>query len=392
MHSLFGEEKNTAAVITVAGGKKNLTKNQQTFNRLTARIAALRNEIASDGDKLRSYSSLFAAAVSPLMPEMAKQKLALAKALYAACQKTKLTAKQRGEAESFIVELLEDSFTMFKPDEASELIYNSISGMSYQEVLEEDKQDMKEELQDQLFDLFGIDIEMDDFDQTPEGYIAFQQKIKEQLKQQQGQPKKKKTKKQLQKEASQQQQEELKRRSIRNIYLSLAKLLHPDTEPDETAKREKEEVMKEITAAYNENNLAALLQLELRWIAKEKDHLEKIADETLNIYINVFKTQVKELETEKLMQLNNPVYDPIRHLYKENALVAAKAIENEKKELLHRIAEMEKHVIAIESGKTRNAIRECLQQYYINETESINNMEVFHEMMDFFAKKRPFRN
>ena len=129
---------------------------------------------------------------------------------------------------------------------------------------------------------------MDDFDDTPEGYAQFKEKLREQAEQsQQQRGEKKKTKKQLAKEASLMEQEAVKKRSIRSIYLSLVKLLHPDTEPDETLKKEKDEIMKELTRAYDENDLTALLQLELKWIATENDHLDKLSDDTLKIYIGV---------------------------------------------------------------------------------------------------------
>ena len=50
----------------------------------------------------------------------------------------------------------------------------------------------------------------------------------------------KKTKKQLEAEEISKIQEELKNKNLRSVYLSLAKILHPDSETDPDLKAEKE--------------------------------------------------------------------------------------------------------------------------------------------------------
>jgi hypothetical protein len=389
---MFGEEKKINVMVKVTGQKKVLTKSQQAFNRLTARIASLRNEIESDEARLRHLSTIFNSEITPLIKDLGREKIALAKALAAAYKTIKLTDKQKDEVESIIFDLLDDAFSVVEPDEEAEKLYNNFSQVSYKEAIKEEKEEMKEELKEQLYDMFGIDINMNDFDESPEAYARFQEKIQEKMAQQEHkQRNRKKSKTQLKKDAILQQQEEIKRRSIRSIYMSLAKLLHPDTETDERLKKEKEEIMKEVTRAYNEKDLPALLKLEMQWVATENDHLEKLTDDTLKIYIAVLKEQVKELETEKIIQINNPAFQQVTRFLSMNESAAVSAIKYEKRERAFYIEETKNHIKALEGGKLRAAIRDCIQYFYSNDKANEDEFPSFDEMMKIFMKKGQYR-
>lgn len=64
------------------------------------------------------------------------------------------------------------------------------------------------------------------------------------------QKKNKKSPKQHDKVAALKHEELSRLKNIRSIYIALAKVLHPDTEADETLKAEKEEIMKKVTSSY----------------------------------------------------------------------------------------------------------------------------------------------
>ena len=57
--------------------------------------------------------------------------------------------------------------------------------------------------------------------------------------------------------------------------------------------------MKKVSAAYEKDDLATLLQMEMEWLQKETDHLSKIPEDKLKLYVQVLKDQVKELQSEK---------------------------------------------------------------------------------------------
>jgi hypothetical protein len=392
--SFFEDNKKAGAILSITTQKKPLTKNQQSFNRLTARITTLRIEIEQVGDRLSKLSTVYNEEIGPAIKKLALAKIALAKILSAKYKTIKLTEKQREEVEYTIFDLLDDAFTVIPPDAEAQKIYENVSEVSYDQIINEQKQDRKEDLQDELYDLFGIDVDMGDFDDTPEGYTKFQEKIKAEIERQKlKKNSKKKTKKQLEKEARLLQEEEIKKRSIRSIYMSLAKLLHPDMEIDEAAKKEKEEIMKEVTKAYNENDLSSLLKLELRWVAKESDHLEKLTEDKLKTYVAVLKEQVKELEMEKVMQLNNPVFQTVMPLLKLSESQSFNVIKNKQREYNFHTEQVKKHTDALEGGKLRAAIRACTEAFYFdNDNGDDDNDDIsLDEMMELLLKKGPFK-
>jgi hypothetical protein len=155
---------------------------------------------------------------------------------------------------------------------------------------------------------------MDEFDDSPEGFARFQEKMKEQFErtqQKQEHHKHKKTKKQQAREEAIKAEEELKNKSIRGIYIALAKILHPDTEPDTAKKSDKEELMKKATVAYEQKDLLTLLRLEMEWVHKTSEHLEKLTDDKLKIYIMTLRQQAAELESEKAGLCYHPRYSQI---------------------------------------------------------------------------------
>lgn len=390
---LFENERKEGSVQNISNHKKSLSKHQQAFNRLTSRITNLRIEIEQVNNRLNKLKTYYNEAIGPAVKELALTKITLAKKLSSKYKTIKLTEKQEEEVEHIIFDLLEDAFIVVQPDAEAQKLYENFSEVSYEEMLDEQKENMKEDLQDELFDMFGIEVDMSDFDDTPEGYTKFQEKIKIEIEQQNQRNKnKKKTKKQLEKEAHLLQEEEVKKRSVRSIYMSLAKLLHPDTEMDEILKKEKEEIMKEVTTAYNENDLSTLLKLELRWVVKENDHLEKLTDDTLKIYISVLKTQVKDLEMEKAMQLNNPVYQTVVPLLRLSDTQSLNVIKNKQREYIYHSEQAKKHITALESGKLRAAIRDCIETFYADDDwyDDDDNYSI-DELMGLILKKGTFK-
>ena len=56
--------------------------------------------------------------------------------------------------------------------------------------------------------------------------------------------------------------------------------------------------MKELTSAYKEKDLHAMLRLELEWIQREQTDVARLTDEKLRVYNTILKEQVVALETE----------------------------------------------------------------------------------------------
>ncbi|MEO6313458.1 MAG: hypothetical protein ABIU63_03690 [Chitinophagaceae bacterium] len=82
MPQSFGNET-IYSVVQVTQQKKLLRKNQQVFNKLSARIASLSKQIEIDGQRLIKLNGLYNKAILPLLRALGEEKIVLAKALAA---------------------------------------------------------------------------------------------------------------------------------------------------------------------------------------------------------------------------------------------------------------------------------------------------------------------
>jgi hypothetical protein len=105
--------------------------------------------------------------------------------------------------------------------------------------------------------------------------------------------------------------EEFRKRSIANMYKQLARVLHPDLEPDSEFRKKKVELMQELTVAFRQNDLHTLLRLEMQWIENEGGNIEQLTEEKLGVYNEVLKGQVEGLERRLRDLLFHPRYRPV---------------------------------------------------------------------------------
>ena len=77
---------------------------------------------------------------------------------------------------------------------------------------------------------------------------------------------------------------------------------------------QKKELMKQLTIAYENNDLHTLLRLEFSWIQKEENNPDKLTEHKLDIYNEVLKEQVFELEDEINQVLHHPRYASLHRL------------------------------------------------------------------------------
>ena len=114
-----------------------------------------------------------------------------------------------------------------------------------------------------------------------------------------------KTAQQLKAEAKRAAQEEKRKQeekkislTVREVYMDLVKAFHPDREPDEAEKIRKTAVLQRVTAAYEANDLLALLQLQLELERIDGSHLDTLADDKLRYFNKSLSRQETELAEE----------------------------------------------------------------------------------------------
>jgi len=245
---------------------------------------------------------------------------------------------------------------------------------------------MKEDLTEQFKSIYNIDLDFSEFDDTPESMAKFQEKLMEEMAKKLENDesffdKKNEAKKGSSKEAIKTNAEVQKLKSIRNIYVSLAKLLHPDTETDLTEKIKKEELMKKVTKAYNEKDLATLLKLELQWVSNSTSNLNKLTDDKLNLYISALKEQLIELEKQLFEIRNHPRYDDISEWSLASLKTGIEGIRDEGDFHKTEINTIEKDLKMMETKPDKNLI--------ISRVEELHDLyndddKLFEDFLDYY--------
>jgi hypothetical protein len=350
------------------GKKKKLTKNQQTFNRLTKRIEQLQNAIRKDTTKLETVLKTYNANIPALQQAISQSRLTLAKTLGKTTEKIKYGKRQADNLRNVILLLCDEAFAHLEPDQETELFYNAWSESNYREEMQSQQNAMKRAFAEYAKDAFGMDIDLDSLGDTPEEFVRFARRMLDDFKnsdKQREEPfsRKYKSKKQLAREELRQKEEAHQLKSMRSLYLSLAKALHPDIEMDLSEKRRKEELMKKVTAAYADKDLTTLLKLEMQWVASETRTLDSLPDEKLKLYIASLKEQAAALEEEHASVFYHPRFAPINdvwHLSEQQAIHEIQALRQDCIRLHEYISDMTD--VCSDSGR-RKEIVEFVKEY-----------------------------
>ncbi len=297
--------------------KKQLTKNQDAFNKLTHRIEKLQNEIVKKEKQFDIAIKMYGEELHPSKMNVIVKREELVVLLWGIYKEKRLARYDQQNLKQMVRDHLQGLMMELsdEPSDVIKLIFNELEGEQYDKMLEQEKEAAKANMIKQLKKMH---VDISDIDSDDENMLA--QKLQEAArKMYEAQQEKintshhkkqfkKKSVQQIEAEKLQQEVDTLKQKNIGTIYKQLAKLFHPDLEQDEERKMEKAILMQELTAAYEAKNLHALLRLEMKWIHKESSHLESLAEEKLAIYVEILKEQVFELQHQKEGIINQPQY------------------------------------------------------------------------------------
>ena len=353
---------------------KTLSKSQQIFNRLSQKIENLQDELQSKTKILDECLMFYGNVIHPLEQEMLILQKEVTKLLYKFYMNNKfvignLGNKKRQILKDIISVQLDNILCGDKnePDEEIKHIYQNIFGVSYEAVAKEGFSEIINKMES-MFSNMGLDVDLSDIDiKSGEEDIfrkikEIEEKAKRDLENEQAsQGVKKKTKKQLAKELKEQQIEEARNRNISSIYKQLAKVLHPDLEQDTAIKIEKESLMKQLTAAYETHDLHTLLRLEIQWIHKENSHLETLSENKLEIYIQLLKEQIKELEEEHYMLSHHPRYLPLNDFYHESSLPNIQILTSKKNQIKEIIGSLNNSIQRLKGDDPLSELRDIIR-------------------------------
>ncbi len=349
--------------------KQKLNKQQQTFNRLINKLEKLQSEKEKTAKDLNEKLDYYGKYISPLEIKISSLHSRSAKIFYEfyKTRGEKLSDIDKEALKAMITAQINQfsDFSREEYDDELKEIIEFLEGESYEELVESDFQAIKNDMSE-TFKEMGFDVDLDDLssDLSEEEIIRkmFEKvgSVKEQIEDKENaEPKRKKTKKQIEKEEREKEVEEAKHKSIAGIYKSLAKVFHPDLERDAEKQKEKEVLMKRLTAAYKENDLHTLLVLELEWLQKEEDDLEKLSDEKLKIYNQALKEQTEDLEAQIFFTEQHPRYFPLQKYFSFFG-VKGLNLKSEKKKLEEKIKWMESDIEDLTSRGKIGKLNEIL--------------------------------
>lgn len=362
---------------------KAQSKEQKRFDSLTKRIEDLELKLEKEEQKLNTAMRAYTNNVYPLEKSILEKKSEFVFKIDEKSKKYKLSKKQREIISDVITLELTAIFDQQEPTIEQEELYDKWSESSYKEEVEGQEAFEREMFEASIKHAFNGEIDTSDFEDTPEGHARMKERIEAYREEKNTEFKSNQQNKKLtKKEQFQAQAEELKLKNIRSIYISLVKVLHPDTEQDEALKVQKNELMKKVTTAYETKDISTLLRLESEWISQTTDRLDSLTEDTLKLYNETLYQRLQELEYKKFMLHRNPAYEKIQHLVhlseKKISLEIVKALT----EARYDLEEVEESIELVDDAETKVDFVEFVSdhlEFTLDGGEEDDDMEFFNE-------------
>ncbi len=350
----------------------NLSPKHIEFNRLVKDIEKLRIELSREEQKLEMFSEYYTKNIRPAEVALSKSKMEMAITLDDFAQSSKLPKTIIYELEIIIPELLNEGFEFISPDDATKRIYEKWTNVDLDEVIQEEKEEQLEELECFMKSM-GLDFNVKDIDfDDPESIGEFHNRVEEAKKQKERneaerQSKRKKTRKQLAVEETEKLHDDIKIKNLRSVYLSLAKILHPDSETDADLKLEKEEIMKQVTKAYEDKDIITLLVIETQWLKNTVERLANIKEDVAAIYIQLLKEQAKKLRQQKSELRYHPRFQYVSSFIGDKVYRGMLRLSLEKERVNKDLRKTQKEIEIIKinpRNEVKKFIKTLAQKYY----------------------------
>ncbi len=262
-------------------------------------VDELKSRLAERQQQTQEIQTRLQKEVQPLVREMVERRVALVQYLDQFYSQTDLPKLEQEKLAGFIKN--QASFLVQHHDaQEMEEILRRYSEPVPNSAARPDKNSAKEETQHLLKHVLGLDVQLQDLQDLE----AFQARLDQQMQEEQEKREAQRTHRQKEK-AQQSKEVKLKKelesisKASRRLYTTLAKLLHPDTERDETARHWKEEAMKKVTVAYHQDDFFELLRLQMEFMHEQEQVLAKVPEDQLAYYVRLLQEQLQELEEEQ---------------------------------------------------------------------------------------------
>lgn len=294
------------STISYTSDAPQTSKEQKQFHKLLEKIEVLKKLIEEKKQLTSKFSQLKNEQVLPLMNQLRDVKLSQVLALDLAYNRITIAKRLKTRLSNEILERVNELLTSFyfDTDQENEImsIFAEHSGTSVEDLKEEQKEVEDTAARDYLWEHYGIILEEEESADLNDPVVVekIRAKIAEEEEYQKYSSKQKTTDTDSIAIKAKALQDKLSK-SIRSVYTSLVKHLHPDKEMDEGKKITKTEAIKEVTLAYETKDMLTLLILQAKYGIVE----ETINDGDLRNYNAILKKQAADLENQHLEIMNS---------------------------------------------------------------------------------------
>jgi hypothetical protein len=350
----------------VFSGEQPLSEKQKLFNEYSRQIDRLNEKMGREKDRLDALKTEFHKDIHQLFEKLSRERIELAVLFHEATYDFKFSNSQLEIFGDVIVFLFEQAFESIDPTDEQEIIFQQWKGQTYSNLQSEDIYQLKQKISDQLLLEHGIYINIDDYANDLEGFTQFRKEVQIILAEKDFSKKKKKKKSKKEEKVDQEKEAEvaIQQRNIRSIYISLAKVLHPDISQNSMDSSEKEELMKKVTLAYQLKDLHTLLVLEREWVSSQNLRMDQLEDQQLDIYLQSLKERMKALEQEIEALYQSPIYSEIAHLIHLQEKKALQKIKSQRSELKYIIQNFQHNLSILKQYYSRKDIQNAVNEFY----------------------------
>lgn len=285
---------------TFTTNEQKVSKEQKQFHDLLEHIQLLKLEIEEKKLLASRISQLKNEMVMPFVAQLRDVKLVQLRALDWAYDRNFLAKRLKVRLRDEIIERVHDLLTnfAFEPQQEQEVMEIAArhSGASVEDLHEGRKESEEEATREYLRSHYGIELDAGESVDLndPEVLAKIKAKIAEEA-----EPQNRQGRRAAEHERDAHKtkgiQDKLSK-SIRSVYTSLVKHLHPDKEMDETQKAIKTEAIKDVTKAYEAKDMLGLLILQAKYGIIDA----ALDDSDLRNYNAVLRKQITTLEKEHM--------------------------------------------------------------------------------------------
>ncbi|WP_338793560.1 hypothetical protein [Bernardetia sp. MNP-M8] len=292
-------------VLVIPSKKATLSTPQKTYNRNIKEIDKRKLELQGLEKEIRKIQQRVHSEIFPELDTLQKlrvEKLEKMDAFFDQKLSKKHTEKLMDiffeELDVVIGESMEYPMDEQIKERVTEL-HDKHADMTIEEVQNEAKEDMLGTMKNDLEEMGLGGIDLEDFDFSMDGMKKIMEAMFEKQKEEQGEREQERIEtdeKFAAKKQNEKEEEKERTKTVKGIYKRLVKELHPDLEADIDEQARKNELMQRITQAYNDNDFFELLKLNIEHQTRNKGDISKLADQEIEYYNQILKSQIKDLK------------------------------------------------------------------------------------------------